>query len=74
MGLAGLVWGLSIGGRDAWGAARRPPAPAPPTEKKDPNVTGLAAKILANKKRKEALKESVAKLRDKGKLIEKTSQ
>ncbi|KAH6778335.1 ion channel protein [Perilla frutescens var. hirtella] len=73
IGLAGVVWGLSIGGGNAWGAARRPPPP-PPTEKKDPNVTGLAAKILASKKRKEAMKESISKLREKGKVIEETSQ
>lgn len=69
LGLAGVVWGLSIGGGNAWGAARRPPPP-PPEEKKDPNVTGLAAKVLASKKRKEAMKETIAKLRDKGKVIQ----
>lgn len=69
LGLAGVVWGLSTGDGNAWGAARRPPPP-PPGEKKDPNVTGLAAKVLASKKRKEAMKESMAKLRDKGKAVE----
>ncbi|KAG6419899.1 hypothetical protein SASPL_116411 [Salvia splendens] len=72
MGLAGVLLGLSVGGGNAWGAARRPPPP-PPEEKKDPNVTGLAAKVLASKKRKEAMKETIAKLRDKGKVIQETS-
>lgn len=69
LGLVGVVWGLSTGGGNAWGAARRPPPP-PPGEKKDPNVTGLAAKVLASKKRKEAMKDTMAKLREKGKVVE----
>ncbi|KAL8487276.1 hypothetical protein ACS0TY_023354 [Phlomoides rotata] len=70
LGLASVVLGLSNSGGNAWAAARRPPPP-PPKEKKDPNVTGLAAKILASKKRKEAMEESIAKLREKGKLVQK---
>ncbi|KAL6656335.1 hypothetical protein ACP70R_007161 [Stipagrostis hirtigluma subsp. patula] len=51
---------------------RRPPPPAPTTEeKKDPNVSGVQAKVLASRKRKEAMKEAVAKLREKGKPVDK---
>lgn len=64
--------GLSLGAGNARGAARRPPPP-PPEEKEDPNVSGLAAKVLASKKRKQAMKESVAKLREKGKPIQEPS-
>ncbi|KAI3459850.1 hypothetical protein Pfo_016513 [Paulownia fortunei] len=73
LGLAGVVLGLSVGGGNARGAARRPPPP-PPEEKKDPNVSGVTAKVLASKKRKEAMKESIAKLREKGKVIQEPSQ
>ncbi|GFQ07377.1 hypothetical protein PHJA_002881800 [Phtheirospermum japonicum] len=73
LGLASVVVGLSVGDGNARAAARRPPPP-PPEEKKDPNVSGVAAKVLASKKRKEAMKESIAKLREKGKLIEDPSQ
>lgn len=66
--LAGAVLGLNYGERTANAAARRPPPP-PPEERKDPNVSGVQAKVLASKKRKEAMKESVAKLREKGKAI-----
>lgn len=59
--------GLNVGERSA-NAARRPPPP-PPEEKKDPNVSGLTAKVLASKKRKEAMKEEMAKLRERGKPI-----
>ena len=41
---------------------RRPPPPAPTEEKKDPNVSGVQAKVLASKRRKEAMKEAVAKM------------
>ncbi|KAK1591457.1 hypothetical protein Q3G72_008063 [Acer saccharum] len=72
LGLVGAVLGLSfdvIGGdRNAYAAARRPPPP-PTGEKKDPNVSGVQAKVLASKKRKEAMKQAVAKLREKGKAI-----
>uniref|UniRef100_A0A2P2NQ61 Uncharacterized protein LOC105134595 n=1 Tax=Rhizophora mucronata TaxID=61149 RepID=A0A2P2NQ61_RHIMU len=67
LGLAGAVMGLNFGGLSA-NAARRPPPP-PPEEKKDPNVSGVQAKVLASKKRKEAMKELVGKLREKGKVI-----
>ncbi|KAL2487599.1 uncharacterized protein Fot_40891 [Forsythia ovata] len=69
LGLAGAAVVVNGGDRDARGAARRPPPP-PPQEKKDPNVSGLTAKILASKKRKEAMKESIAKIRENGKPIE----
>lgn len=60
--------GLKASERSANAAARRPPA-SPAEEKKDPNVSGVMAKVLASKKRKEAMKESMAKLREKGKPI-----
>ncbi|KAF7824305.1 DNA translocase FtsK [Senna tora] len=69
--LLGLGWNEES--QNASAAARRPPPP-PPEEKKDPNVSGVQAKVLASKKRKEALKQSVAKMREKGKPIENPSQ
>ncbi|XP_010069234.2 uncharacterized protein LOC104456191, partial [Eucalyptus grandis] len=72
----GLVIGslsLGFGEQSATAAARRPPAP-PPEEKKDPNVSGVQAKVLASKKRKEAMKESIAKLREKGKPVNQSSE
>ncbi|KFK44247.1 hypothetical protein AALP_AA1G233900 [Arabis alpina] len=70
LGLGSALWSWKAfnGNEEAMAAARRAPPP-PATEKKDPNVTGLQAKILANKKRKEAMKESIAKLREKGKPV-----
>ncbi|KAG2727631.1 hypothetical protein I3760_01G166400 [Carya illinoinensis] len=68
LSLAGAVLGLNVGDRSASAAAKRPPAP-PPTEKKDPNVGGVIAKVLASKKRKEAMKESMSKLRERGKPV-----
>lgn len=59
--------GLSSGDQRS-SAARRPPPP-PPQEKQDPNLSGVRAKVLASKKRKEAMKETMAKLREKGKTI-----
>uniref|UniRef100_M8B1I2 Uncharacterized protein n=1 Tax=Aegilops tauschii TaxID=37682 RepID=M8B1I2_AEGTA len=44
-----------------------PPPPSEEKEKKDPNLSGVQAKVLASRKRKEAMKEAVAKLREKGK-------
>ncbi|GJX69438.1 hypothetical protein Tco_0305165 [Tanacetum coccineum] len=68
--LGGAVVGLSIiNDRSAADAAARRPPPPPPTEKKDPNVSGVLAKVLASKKRKEAMKEAIAQLREKGKPI-----
>ncbi|KAJ6797204.1 Uncharacterized protein M6B38_110570 [Iris pallida] len=69
-GLVGAVaaGGWPLGGNQKADAAKRPPPP-PPKEKNDPSVTGLRAKILANKKRKEAMKEEIAKLREKGKPV-----
>lgn len=73
MGLAGFAVALNAGNKKANAAARRPPPP-PPTEKKDPNVSGVLAKVLASKRRKEAMKESMAKLREKGKPIKEPSE
>ncbi|OAY50389.1 uncharacterized protein LOC110614755 [Manihot esculenta] len=73
LGLAGALVGLNIGDRSANAAARRPPPP-PPQEKKDPNLSGVQAKVLASKKRKEAMKEFAAKQREKGKPINQPSQ
>jgi hypothetical protein len=67
-GLAGAMLGLNVGDKGASAAARRPPAPAP-GEKRDPNVSGVQAKVLASKKRKEAMKQSMAKLKERGKPI-----
>lgn len=60
---------MNVVDRRAEAAARRPPPP-PPQEKKDPNLSGVQAKVLASKKRKEALKEATAKLRAKGKPVD----
>ncbi|KAJ0969341.1 hypothetical protein J5N97_022218 [Dioscorea zingiberensis] len=68
-GLIGAATLLSIGTESVKAAARRPPPP-PAVEKKDPNVSGVAAKVLASKKRKEAMKEEIAKLKEKGKIVE----
>lgn len=73
LGLAGALVGLNIGDRSANAAARRPPPP-PPQEKKDPNLSGVQAKVLASKKRKEAMKEFAAKQREKGKPTNQPSQ
>lgn len=74
LGLAGAVLGLSVAGdRKAQAAARRPPPP-PSEEKRDPNVSGVQAKVLASKKRKEAMKQEVAKLREKGKAINQSTK
>ncbi|KAL8227390.1 hypothetical protein R6Q57_017222 [Mikania cordata] len=73
--LVGAVFGVSIlGDKSADAAARRPPPP-PPTEKekKDPNVSGVLAKVIASKKRKEAMKQTMAQLRNKGKPINQPS-
>lgn len=71
-GLSTVAIGLLVSPDNATaaqrGAQRRTPPP-PPEEKKDPNVSGLQAKIIASKKRKEAMKESVAKLRESGKPV-----
>ncbi|GAA0140415.1 hypothetical protein LIER_01769 [Lithospermum erythrorhizon] len=68
LGIAAVLLGLNGGERKVNAAARRPPPP-PQGEKKDPNVSGVLAKVLASKKRKEAMKESMAKLKEKGKPI-----
>lgn len=67
--LTGAMLGVNVVDRSAEAAARRPPPP-PPQEKKDPNLSGVQAKVLASKKRKEALKEATAKLRAKGKPVD----
>lgn len=72
LGLAGAVLSLfHVGDPSANAAARRPPPPPVDEnkEKKDPNVSGVLAKVLASKKRKEAMKQAVAKLREKGKPV-----
>ncbi|KAK6255514.1 hypothetical protein SCA6_016819 [Theobroma cacao] len=68
LSVAGAVVGLNVGDRIA-NAARRPPPP-PPAEKEDPNVSGVQAKLLASKKRKEAMKQAVAKMREQGKAVD----
>ncbi|KMZ66960.1 hypothetical protein ZOSMA_27G00050 [Zostera marina] len=70
-GLFGVGLATSALFDNAEASARRPPPP-PPTEKKDPNMSAAQAKILASKKRKEAMKENVAKLREEGKTITET--
>lgn len=70
MGLSGaVVLGLSWREEQSARAAARRPPPPPPKEKKDPNISAVQAKVLASKKRKEALKEEVARLREKGKAV-----
>ncbi|CAM0952446.1 unnamed protein product [Alopecurus aequalis] len=62
--------GTLLGHVDAAPAAskrRAPPPPAEEKEKKDPNMSGVQAKVMASRKRKEAMKEATAKLREKGK-------
>lgn len=61
-----------IGGKNVK-AARRAPSP-PMQQKKDPSVSGLMAKVLASKRRKEAMEDSMTKLREKGKAIQEQSQ
>ncbi|XP_052173869.1 uncharacterized protein LOC127789122 [Diospyros lotus] len=71
-GLAGAVLGLNSvvnGGEERASAAGRRPPPPPAEEKKDLSLSALQAKVLASKKRKEALKEEVAKLRERGKPV-----
>ncbi|GAB4825466.1 hypothetical protein Ancab_008339 [Ancistrocladus abbreviatus] len=68
-GLAGAALGVNIGHEQTSLAAARRPPPPPPDEKKDPNVSGVQAKVLASKKRKEAMKEAMAKQRERGKPI-----
>lgn len=68
--LTGAMLGLNNGVvQSAEAAARRPPPP-PPQEKKDPNLSGVQAKVLASRKRKEAMKEAMAKLRERGKAVD----
>ncbi|GFP82600.1 hypothetical protein PHJA_000403100, partial [Phtheirospermum japonicum] len=69
LGLASVVVGLSVSDGNARAAARWP-LPPPSEEKKDPNMSGVTEKVLVGKKRKEAMKESTSKLREKGKLIQ----
>ncbi|XP_039033100.1 uncharacterized protein LOC120168917 [Hibiscus syriacus] len=72
LGLTGALLGFNVGDRNQANAARRPP-PLPPAEKKDPSLSGVQAKVLASKKRKEAMKQEVAKLREKGKSVDGSS-
>ncbi|KAL1327252.1 hypothetical protein HN51_037324 [Arachis hypogaea] len=71
MGLSGalVLGGLSLSDERVASAAGRRPPPPPPEERKDPNVSGVQAKVLASKRRKEAMKEEVARLRERGKPI-----
>ncbi|XP_041001155.1 uncharacterized protein LOC121246904 [Juglans microcarpa x Juglans regia] len=71
LGLAGAVLGLNVSDRGVSAAARRPPPP-PPEERRgrDPNLSGVQAKVLASKKRNEAMKEAVGKLRGRGKPVD----
>ncbi|CAN1146467.1 hypothetical protein LINPERPRIM_LOCUS6613 [Linum perenne] len=65
IGLLGGLMGLHMAGPNIAEAAARRPPPAPSTEeKKDPNISGVQAKVLASKKRKEAMKQYVAKLKE----------
>ncbi|XP_030939313.1 uncharacterized protein LOC115964122 [Quercus lobata] len=73
LGLAGAMLSLNVGDQSANAAARRAPPP-PPEEKKDPNVSGVQAKVLASRKRKEAMKEETAKLRERGKPIKEPTE
>lgn len=75
-----FAWSLTAGALGLWAgednvasAARRPPPP-PPREKSDPNASGVQAKVLASKKRKEAMKEAMAKLREGGKPIKEAPE
>jgi hypothetical protein len=68
-GLSTVAIGSLVSPDNASAAKRRPPPPSP-EEKKDPNLSGLQAKLIANKKRKEAMKETVAKLRESGKAAQ----
>lgn len=70
MGLSGAVMlGLSWSDEQSARAAARRPPPPPPKEKKDPNLSAAQAKVLASKKRKEAMKAEVARLREQGKTV-----
>lgn len=70
-GLIAAGFGSMSTPESASAAKRRPPpAPTPQEEKRDPNVSGVQAKVLASKKRKEAMKETIAKLREKGKPVQ----
>ncbi|KAH0461469.1 hypothetical protein IEQ34_009044 [Dendrobium chrysotoxum] len=60
--------GISASSDEASAKRRQRP---PPTEKKDLNVSGVQAKVLASKKRKEEFKEEISRLRERGeKLVE----
>ncbi|KAJ8493502.1 hypothetical protein OPV22_015223 [Ensete ventricosum] len=69
-GLVAVGVACSVAPQGAHAVKRRPSPPPPPEEKVDPNVSGVVAKVLASKKRKEAMKEAVAKLREQGKSID----
>ncbi|CAN6485694.1 unnamed protein product [Victoria cruziana] len=73
-----LTWGvvgtlLSLSVTEKASAAKRRPPPQEETQKNDPNVSGVQAKVLASKKRKEAMKDAMAKLRERGKPINQPS-
>ncbi|XP_044499329.1 uncharacterized protein LOC123220813 [Mangifera indica] len=69
LGLATVAW-LSTDGRNVPAAGQRLPSPSK-EEKKDPNVSGVQAKVLARKKWKEGMKQAVAKLGEKGQVLNK---
>ncbi|KAK1273314.1 hypothetical protein QJS04_geneDACA010852 [Acorus gramineus] len=69
-GLAGAGISSSCIGDQRANAAKKRPPPPPPAEKKDPNVSGVQAKVLASIKRKEAMKEAISKLRERGKPVD----
>uniref|UniRef100_J3MZ87 Uncharacterized protein n=2 Tax=Oryza brachyantha TaxID=4533 RepID=J3MZ87_ORYBR len=66
-----LLGGDGDGGIASAASKRRAPAPAPAAaeERRDPSVSGVQAKVMASKKRKVAMKEFVAKMREKGKPV-----
>ncbi|XP_057957207.1 uncharacterized protein LOC131150492 [Malania oleifera] len=68
LSLGSAVAELMMSEKGASAAARRPPPP-PPAEKKEPNAGGVQAKVIASKKRKEAMKEAVARERERGKPV-----
>ncbi|CAO2821764.1 unnamed protein product [Amaranthus hypochondriacus] len=76
IGVVGTIFGINNGEKKAWAGARRAPQPeaARDVEKKDPNMSAVQAKVLASRKRKEAMKQAMAKQRERGKkVIEKPS-
>ena len=65
IGIVGAVYGE----KKAWAGARRAAPPPTDQEKKDPNISAVQAKVLASRKRKEAMKQAMAKQRERGKKV-----